>query len=79
MNDRRYARSHHIQAALEAFTPERTVWGTGYPGRHRVKHNRPTLADELKLVREGLPFLSNGQRDRILGGTAAEIWRIPKP
>ena len=52
------------------------VWGTGYPGHHRVKHQWPTLQDELRLVREGLPFLSAAEQDRILGGTAAEIWNL---
>jgi predicted TIM-barrel fold metal-dependent hydrolase len=52
------------------------VWGTGYPGHHRVKHHWPTLDQELRLVREGLPFLSQRQRDQILGGAAAAIWRL---
>ena len=52
------------------------VWGTGYPGHHRVKHNWPTLDQELRLVREELPFLTDAQRERILGGTAAEIWGL---
>lgn len=67
-----------IQAALNAFTPQRTVWGTGYPGHHRTKHNWPTLADELRLIREGLPFLTDTDKERILGGTAAEIWNLAK-
>lgn len=65
-----------IRQALEKFGAERIVWGTGYPGRHRVKHNWPTLAQELKLIREGLTFLAPDQIDRILGGTAAEIWNL---
>lgn len=59
-----------------AFGANRTVWGTGYPGHHRLKHNWPTLAQELRLVREGLPFLSMADVDRILGGTATEIWHL---
>lgn len=59
-----------------AFGAERMVWGTGYPGHHRLKHNWPTLDQELRLVREGLPFLNDTQRERILGGTAAEIWEL---
>ncbi|MCG8625870.1 MAG: amidohydrolase, partial [Proteobacteria bacterium] len=58
------------------FGAERMVWGTGYPGHHRLKHNWPTLDQELRLVREGLPFLTDAQRERILGGTAAEIWGL---
>ena len=65
-----------IELLLNAFGSARTMWGTGYPGHHRVKHNWPTLADELRLIREGLPFLTAADKDRILGGTAAKIWRL---
>ena len=65
-----------IKKLVDAFGAERMVWGTGYPGHHRVKHNWPTLDQELRLVREGLPFLTEAQRERILGGTAAEIWDL---
>lgn len=65
-----------IQALLAQFGAERTVWGTGYPGHHRAKHNWLTLADELRLIREGLPFLTPRQVDLILGETAARLWRM---
>jgi len=65
-----------IRLLLGAFGARRTMWGTGYPGHHRVKHNWPTLADELRLVREGLSFLSDAAVRRILGGTAAEVWGL---
>ena len=65
-----------IEELVDAFGTERMVWGTGYPGHHRAKHDWPTLDQELRLVREGLPFLTDAQRERILGGTAAEIWGL---
>ncbi len=65
-----------IQMLLNAFGAQRTVWGTGYPGHHRLKHKWPPLAEELRLIREGLPFLNAGDKERILGGTAAEIWGL---
>ncbi len=65
-----------IEKLLGAFGAERIVWGTGYPGHHRLKHNWPTLDQELRLVRAGLPFLTDAQQERILGGTAAEIWGL---
>jgi predicted TIM-barrel fold metal-dependent hydrolase len=72
-----YADVHpYIQLLLNAFGSQRTMWGTGYPGHHRVKHKWPTLADELRLVREGLPFLNEVDQERILGGTAKEVWRL---
>lgn len=65
-----------IKALLDAFGAERTVWGTGYPGHHRTKHNWLPLADEIRLIREGLPFVSTRDAERILGGTAVELWRL---
>ena len=63
-----------IKALLNAFGAERAVWGTGYPGHHRIKHNWLPLSEELRLMREGLPFLTDADRDLILGDTAANIW-----
>jgi len=72
-----YADVHpFIRRLLDAFGAARTMWGTGFPGHHRVKHNWPTLADELRLIRQGLPFLSEKDKERILGGTAAALWRL---
>ncbi len=65
-----------VRALVDAFGAERCLWGTGYPGAHRTKNNWLSLADELRLVREGFDFLSASQRDRILGGTAAEVWGL---
>jgi len=72
-----YADVHpFIEKLLSVFGAERTVWGTGYPGHHRQKHNWPSLAQELQLIREGLPFLTDKEQERILGGTAAQIWDL---
>ena len=65
-----------VQLLLNAFGSERTLWGTGYPGHHRLKHNWPSLADELRLIQEGFPFLSALDRERILGGTAQQLWGL---
>ncbi len=72
-----YADVHpFIEKLLSVFGAERTMWGTGYPGHHRQKHNWPSLAQELQLIREGLPFLTDDNKDEILGGTAARIWNL---
>ena len=72
-----YADVHpFIEKLLSVFGADRTVWGTGYPGHHRQKHNWPSLAEELQLIREGLPFLTNNDQEQILGGTAAQIWDL---
>ncbi|RLT35241.1 MAG: amidohydrolase [Chloroflexi bacterium] len=65
-----------IRALLDAFGTERTIWGTGYPGHHRTRHHWLSLADELRLIQEGLPFLTPAQSDRILGETAAQLFRL---
>ena len=67
-----------VRALLNAFGTERALWGTGFPGHHRTKHNWLSLADELRLVREGFGFLAAAQRDRMFGGTAAEVWGMGK-
>ena len=72
-----YADVHpFIEKLLPAFGAERMVWGTGYPGHHRLKHNWPSLEQELRLIREGIPFLSDDNRKHILGGTATKIWNL---
>ncbi|HJP33821.1 MAG: amidohydrolase family protein [Candidatus Latescibacteria bacterium] len=65
-----------VRLLVDAYGADRCLWGTGYPGHHRTKHNWLTLEDELRLVREGFDFLTETQRDRILGGTAAEVWGL---
>ena len=65
-----------IAQVHSAFGAARMIWGTGYPGHHRVKHDWPPLAQELRLIREGLPFLREDDKERILGGTAARIWGL---
>lgn len=74
-----YADVHpYIRMLYDAFGSARALWGTGYPGHHRVKHNWPTLADELRLIREGVPFFAARDVDHILGETAAAVWSLPK-
>ncbi|MCC6456409.1 MAG: amidohydrolase family protein [Caldilineaceae bacterium] len=65
-----------IQSLLDAFGAQRTIWGTGYPGHHRIKHKWLSLADELRLIREGLPFVPARDAEAILGETAAALWRL---
>ena len=65
-----------IKNLLNVFGIERAMWGTGYPGHHREKNNWLSLSDELRLCREGYTFLTENQQDRLLGGTAAELWKL---
>ena len=58
-----------VRRAVDAFGIERCLWGTGYPGHHRERHGWPSLADELRLVREGFDWLAAGERDLLLERT----------
>ena len=64
-----------VSAAIDAFGIDRCMWGTGYPGYHRVDAGWLTLADELRLVRAGFDWLTPDEHDRLLSGTAAELYR----
>ena len=45
-----------------------------YPGHHRERHGWPSLADELRLVREGFDWLSAGERELLLGENARKLF-----
>lgn len=65
-----------VRKAVEAFGVDRILWGTGYPGYHRTKHNWPPLAEELRIVVEAFDFLSDEERDNMLGNNAARLWKL---
>jgi predicted TIM-barrel fold metal-dependent hydrolase len=65
-----------VRRVYDVFGPERLLWGTGYPGAARAAYDRPTLAQELTLIREKIPFFSTDDRARILGQNAARLWRL---
>ena len=63
-----------VRMAVDAFGIERCMWGTGYPGYHREKHGWPSLAGELRIVREAFDWLSDNDRDQILGSNAERVF-----
>ena len=63
-----------VKLAIDAFGIERCLWGTGYPGYHREKHGWLSLADELRLVRNGFHWLTESERNALLGDTAARLY-----
>ena len=63
-----------VGMAIDAFGIERCIWGTGYPGYLREKNGWISLADELRLVREGFDWLTDDERSKLLGGNACEIY-----
>ena len=63
-----------VKMAIDAFGIDRCMWGTGYPGYHRVAHGWLSLEDELRLVSEGFDWLSADEREKYLGENAMHIW-----
>ena len=65
-----------VKMVYDSFGPDRLLWGTGYPGGARAAYKRPTLQEELTLVREKIPFLSDEDKDKMLGLNAAYLWNL---
>ena len=65
-----------IKMVYDAFGPSRLLWGTGYPGQSRAFYKRPSLAQELALVREKIPFFTPEDQRKILGLNAAQLWKL---
>ena len=63
-----------IKRGIDAFGIDRCLWGTGYPGHLRGAHGWPPLADELRLVREGLDWMTSAERASILGENARRLF-----
>ena len=55
----------------EKFGPRRLLFGTGMVGKTR----RIPLADELRLVREDIPYFADRDKPWILGRNALKIWK----
>lgn len=58
--------------ALEAFGPERLMWGSDYP----PVSSREGYGNALQLPLEYFADLSAGDRAAIFGGTARTVWKL---
>jgi L-fuconolactonase len=65
-----------VRRMYDAFGPDRMLWGTGFPGATRVQAGRPTLTQELDLIRHEIPFFTAEDRVKILGTNAARLWKF---
>jgi predicted TIM-barrel fold metal-dependent hydrolase len=63
-----------VRRMYEGFGSDRLLWGTGFPGATRAQADRPSLEQELALIRQEIPFLTADDRQKILGGNAAKLW-----
>jgi predicted TIM-barrel fold metal-dependent hydrolase len=68
-----------VKSVSEAFGADRLLWGTGFPGATRAQADRPSLEEELGLIRKEIPFFSAEDRAKILGGNAAKLWGFADP
>jgi predicted TIM-barrel fold metal-dependent hydrolase len=59
------------RAVYDAFGPKRLLFATGMVGPTR----RIPLADELRLIREDIPFFKESDKEWILGRNALSIWK----
>jgi L-fuconolactonase len=67
-----------VRKVSDAFGPDRLLWGTGFPGATRAQADRPSLDDELALIRKEIPFFTAKDRVKILGENAAKLWGFPE-
>ena len=67
-----------VKRVYDAFGPDRLLWGTGYPGAARASYQRPTLKEELALIRDEIPFFTAEDREKMLGRNAAALWGFGK-
>jgi predicted TIM-barrel fold metal-dependent hydrolase len=65
-----------VKRVYDAYGPDRLLWGTGYPGKARAYFKRPTLAQELALVRREIPFFTAEDQRKILGENAVKLWKL---
>lgn len=63
----------YVDAALEAFGPARCMFGSDWP----VCELAATYERVHAALRECLGGLTDGERQRIFGGTAREFYRLP--
>ncbi len=61
-----------VEMAVEAFGPERLMWGSDFP----PVANREGYGNALKFPRERLQARSQQEVDLVFGETAAQMWRF---
>ncbi len=58
-----------FKQVLDAFTPQRVMWGSNFPGSREGGYSA-----QVELAKTSLPFLSDDDRRWILGDTALTLW-----
>jgi predicted TIM-barrel fold metal-dependent hydrolase len=65
-----------VRRLYDTFGPDRLLWGTGFPGATRAQAGRPSLQEELDLIRKEIPFFTAADRAKVLGRNAAKLWKF---
>ncbi len=63
----------YLRELYERFGADRLMWGSNYP----VTLHVCSYQESLDLVRVACDFISAGDREKILGGTAKRVLRLP--
>lgn len=63
----------YLRQIYETFGPDRMLWGSNFPPSLRVASYR----ESVDFVRDGCAFLPRADREKILGGTAIKVLRLP--
>ncbi|HZA21054.1 MAG TPA: amidohydrolase family protein [Dehalococcoidia bacterium] len=58
-----------FRRVIEAFTPQRVMWGSNFPANRQGGY-----IAQVQLGQTALPWLSEEDRDWIMGGTAHKLW-----
>jgi len=69
-----YSDTHPILHEIwRAFGSQRMLWGSDFPGVLK----KGTYEEIIVLIQQRLSFLTVEDQERILAGTARELWKIP--
>jgi len=63
-----------VKPPVRGLRPRPPIVGDGLPGVTRTENGRPTLQQELDLVRKEIPFFTQADREKIFGRNAAKLW-----
>ena len=58
--------------AIEAFGANRLMWGSDFP----ASAGREGYGNSLRLPMQQVGFVSQEDRDRVFGNTAATLWKF---
>lgn len=61
-----------VEVALETFGPHRLMWGSDWP----MTANEGTYSEHWQVMDSLLSELSSPERDMVVGGTAASVYRL---